>query len=90
MTPPRRFTSPHLATFTEWLDNAPAGSTFIYHVGYLAIDRGDPLSGRLIEPTHTIAVVAALAEEKGRVLLTQRKHGLYHYDYIAMKRSNMR
>lgn len=85
----------HIEEFRDWIKTANVGQTYVYHVGYLAIDRGTiincPNSDRtLVIPNGDIDGLATLALEGfegGKLHLFQRKIHDREYQYIAMKRS---
>lgn len=65
----------------DWFHNAKAGDRLIYHNGYLARD----LTEREVEG---IAAIRALYD-KGHLLLTQKRHGKFFYEYQATVRRNV-
>lgn len=81
--------------FKEWIENARPGKFYIYHTGFLTIDRGrivDSGDARTdvfvpVEPVHSLGEAAIEAFDAKRVHLFQRKLHDGVYEYIAVKRS---
>lgn len=82
-------------TFAAWAKAAPAGEWTIYHIGYLAADRGMPATRNrhgVIKPATLNPRVEGLAQtvnslyEQGVVALTQRRIKEDVYEYIATRR----
>lgn len=80
--------------FADWIKNAKASEVFVYHRGYLAIDRGiyigDVERGGIFVPdieVDTLARMAIDAFDANIVYLFQRKLQDRVYDYLAIKRS---
>lgn len=79
--------------FREWLATSPVGKFYIYHTGFLAIDRvkvivdekGDIVYSPVPE-IHELAKLAIDAFEDNTVHLFQRKIHDNEYQYIAVKR----
>lgn len=66
--------TPHentLTHFRRWVRTAPAGATFIYHIGNLAADRGP--DDRPVADIDALARAAWAEYEAGRVVLVQRR-----------------
>lgn len=85
------------AAFSKWIANAKASEVYVYHTGFLAIDRGvyigDISDGGLFIPNpevDTVARMAIDASDAEKVYLFQRKLHDKVYDYIAIKRSKYR
>lgn len=74
-----------LEEFREWIDTAQTGQVYVYHTGFLVVDRCS--SGRILPNTHYIANLALEAFDAGKLHLFQRKIHDGVYEYIAMKRS---
>lgn len=80
--------------FQDWIKNAKPGKFYIYHTGFLTVDRGTivdddpshPLSVP-VEPVHSLGKAAIEAFDAKRVHLFQRKIHDGVYQYIAVKRS---
>lgn len=80
--------------FNGWLESAMRGSKTIYHTGFLAVDKDEPviLTGPKKEPTpeqlalRTLAHTVYDAMKLGLVDLVQKKHADGLYDYCAIKR----
>lgn len=73
-----------LAEFAYWLLK-PRGS-FIYHKGFLLLDRYKLFAGLVHvpeEPIHGLASMAWNAQSQGKVALVQRRLGAGCYEYIA-------
>lgn len=82
-----------MEAFRDWLDTSRKGKIYIYHTGFLAVDRGsivDFTNGAFsINPDSDIDCVARMALDafnSHRVHLFQRKLHDREYQYIAMKR----
>lgn len=67
--------------FEHWLTGAPAGQSWCYHQGYLAVDR-EQFGGSEVA---ALAQRAWRASEEGFVLLTQRRLGEGSYEYLATR-----
>jgi len=83
----------NLADLKRWLSTAEAGSTVVYHRGFLALDRGagSRLGDDAGEELNHIATEVMAMAEAGRVHLVQRRHGACDYTYIAvMSRTGVR
>lgn len=82
-----------MPTFHEWLASAARGDQHVYARGYLAQMRHSRTvalhADEPVEEAITVACDAAHdawdAYERGRVLLTQRRHGAFDYSYIATR-----
>lgn len=85
--------------FTKWVNNSKKGDRYVYHTGFLLMDRAHKLEigigpdgGDSVimlvnrEPVHTEAKLVWQAYEKGHVTLFQRKLGKAVYEYIAERR----
>ncbi len=75
-----------LADLERWFSTAEAGSTVAYFRGFLALDRGAGSrfgddAGDVLD--HIAATMMAMAEA-GKVHLVQRRHGPFHYTYLAV------
>ena len=90
---------PNIGKFRFWLarPNWVRPSSFTYHWGFLAFDRGQFVEGtpnsilndRRWVGCDDVAKIAKLAwgaYERGEVTLVQRKLGRNRYQYIAMRR----
>lgn len=83
-----------LKDFKYWIDHARAGQVYLYHKGFLAVDRQTVVdivgslpvlvNGGAI---HELAMAAIDAFDAKRIHLFQRKLQDGVYEYIAMKRS---
>ena len=78
-------------TTLEHLRNLLPREMFVYHCGYLPLDRIPPPKGSAENPLVQIASTAWQLYEDGKILLVQRKIGLakdptFTYDYIAVGR----
>jgi len=80
--------------FRDWIERSRTGKIYIYHVGFLSIDRGRIVDYTddgtpVFEPVgdiNDLANIAIDAFQSGRVHLFQRKVHDNQYQYIAMKR----
>lgn len=86
-----------VAAFELWLKHARPGQQFEYHRGSLVNDREKVVSlpnhgivaHVFYEPTHSVALAAWRAYEKGQVVLAQKKIGHERYKYFAFKRGRI-
>ena len=74
----------------RWLGAAAPGDQFVYHRGFLAVDR-DPIAGRLSErerpELRRVARRAMSAAEAGLAHLLQRRNGAGDFTYVLIARS---
>lgn len=83
-----------LEEFEYWIKNARPGKFYIYHTGFLTVDRGHivntPDGGVFVctGEVHSLGKAAIEAFYAKRVHLFQRKLHDGVYEYIAVKRSN--
>jgi hypothetical protein len=75
---------PTVGEFNQWLDMGKPGSTFVYHIGFLAIDRQTE-SGQPVAVVDTLARLAWRAHLRGNVVLVQARQGEGEYVYLAVK-----
>lgn len=74
-------TSPH--EITDIL-NMPRGARIVYHVGFLAVDRGgDAKRTAKQDSIRETGNIAWKLKEQGKVTLCQRRLGHELYEYIA-------
>lgn len=66
------------------LRNLKYNEPVVYHVGYLARDRGRNLFPTTAPDVHFLAGVASDLSDAGKVALVQRKLGFMEYQYIAV------
>lgn len=82
-----------LEEFRDWIETARTGQIFIYHTGFLAVDRGNIVNfgdADIVlpnEPVNTLATLAINGFDAGKLHLFQRKLHDGVYQYIAMKKS---
>lgn len=88
---------PNKAEFSDWIANAKPSEVYVYHTGFLAIDRGlyigDIEHGGLFIPKPEVDAIARMAVDASddeKVYLFQRKLQDRVYDYLAVKRSKYR
>ena len=70
--------------------NRQVGDAICYYRGYLARDRGaEPVKNRTEEQQaiNDTANIAWKMYMAGKVNLTQRRHGMFDYEYIAIRRN---
>lgn len=93
-------TTSKVEQFLWWLTMKGGKPSYIYHVGFLPLNRthtfydlklvrGIPTEVPTFSIPNEIGELAAVVWDqykRGRVLLTQRKLGLGKYEYIATKR----
>ena len=90
--------TPGIGQVRAWLDGvggAGAVPYFVYHRGYLACDRGDWVEQEggqykfvLAGEVDSIAELMWQAQERGEVILTQRRIGLRDWLYVASRSSD--
>lgn len=86
-------------SFERWLKTARPGAKFVYHRGWLALDREEirllPSQGAFvhvyIEPAHELGLIAWHAHEHGVAELVQKRlPDNRGFEYIAFKRTAKR
>jgi hypothetical protein len=91
-TRPRQTLTATIADLQKWLATAPPGDAFVYHAGFLCMDR--VAGSRLVEHHRRelgrVADAAMRLAETGQVHLVQRRHGAGDYTYIAIVSSSPR
>lgn len=83
MNAPLKITALTYASTQEHILTMEKGQTLIYHVGLLMHDRQ---AGPCFQTIHGVALAAWEAFEQGKVTLVQRKMGIGHYQYLAIRR----
>ena len=85
-----------ITQFDRWFRSAKAGSAFIYHEGYLPVDKAHSVfmhGSWWQQPRGEVDVIAATAWLEylnGKLELVQRRVAPQHFQYIAVKRSKVR
>lgn len=85
-----------ITQFERWFRDAKAGSTFMYHEGFLLQDKAHDffLSGKVFRTprgeTDVVATHAWLGYLNGLLELVQRKCADGHYQYFAVRRAQQR
>ena len=75
--------------FRFWLDSAPPGAAYIYHVGFLLKDRGIGEKDKTALP-HKMGDLARASHLSGVTVLLQKRLGPGRFVYLAMKRRGVR
>lgn len=70
-----------ITKFMVWYAEAHRGDVYVYHVGFLMIDR----DGEAVMYLDSLARLVLDYALKGRVALTQRRLGELQYEYRATK-----
>lgn len=75
-----------LTRFGEWLFTAKPGDAFVYHIGYLPVDRHARFDWHPGKKVDVLAKIVYGHYMMGRCLLVQKRVDEGIFEYIAVKR----